>query len=341
VKVRNLSIPQRDFILNMAGVVTTILFFISGVGSYRIFIVYTIEEILKGSKLIQKTVLLGALAYILSAYWDIKSGPIIFPSTGRYFSAVFFAFVVVRLMIQKSFKRLISDITQNQYFETCPACHYHNSYLVGSCSNCDYKKGDVLPASPSTLSAYVKGDKISSTLINLLSLGQGEEVLFHKSLDVFTNKFINGKRMVRKDLVITSANVIILDYKCIPLGRPTGWTTRDIIPLSEVTAIQATMKDLYMSRRPFLVIKTSQKHVYEIGLSTVGKYVADIKHVIDTLNKNNPQIELGMNIALPYSNEQKSSTSTWQMLVLIIILMITVFYALWQSFPHLADWGLK
>ncbi len=341
MKVRNLTIPQRDYILSMAGVVTAILFFISGIGSYRIFIVFAIEQSLKGSKFLQKTVVIGVLAYVLSAYLDFMNGPIIFPSTKNYFIIVFLAFIVVRLLIQKSFKRLISDITRNQYFETCPSCHYHNSYLVGSCSNCDYKKGDALPASPAKISPHVKGDKIPPALLNLLSLGEGEEVLFYKTLNMFTNKFINGKRIIRKALVITSANLIFLDYNCFSLRKPNGWTTRDIIPLSDVIAIQGKMKDLYMSERSFLIIRTMRNDIYEIGLSTFGKYITEIKQVIAIVNTLNPQLELATNFSEPSLREQQSSTSTWQMLVLIIILMMTVFYALWQSFPHLTDWGLK
>jgi hypothetical protein len=336
VKVRNLSIPQRDFILNMAGVLTAILFFISGVGSYRIFIVYAIEETLKGSKIIHRTVIFGVLAYIFSAYWDFKSGPIIFPSTKNYFPLVFFAFVIVRLLIQKSFKRLISDITQNQYFETCPSCHYHNSYLVGSCANCDYKKGDRLP-SPAKISINAKGDIIPATLTNLLTLGEGEEILFHKTLTVFTNKFKNGKRIIRKHLVITSRNLIILDYNTFQMGTPKGWTARDLIPLSEIVAVEGKLKKFYMNWRPFLIIR-SNNDVYEIALSTFAKYVAHIDDLSTIIKTLNPQVVTANSLI---GNDAVYSSRDKRLLLLLPFLLILLGMAIWRLIQYMQIHGFN
>lgn len=321
----------------MSGVVTAILFFISGVGSYRIFIVYAIEETLKGSKLLQNIVIVGVLAYIFSAFWDFKSGPIIFPSTKNYFPVVFFAFIVVRLLIQKSFKRLISDITQNQYFETCPSCHYHNSYLVGSCSNCDYKKGDKL-ASPARISPNVKGDTMPAELTELLRLGENEEILFHKALTLFTNKFKNGKRIIRKHLFITSSNLIMLDYSSFQIGTPKGWSAREIIPLSEIVSVEGKLKKFYMAWRPFLIIRFKNNDVYEIALSTFAKYVDSINELASIIQGSNPQVVTANSLI---ANDAVYSERDKRLLFLLPFLLMLLGIAIWRLIQYMQTHGFN
>jgi len=87
-------------------------------------------------------------------------------------------------------------------------------------SNYDYKKKDqLLPSSPK-MSLCLKGDKISPALIRLLYLGENEEILFYKSLNL--RKFKNGKNIFRKLLVITPVNLILASYKSfyIPMPNP-------------------------------------------------------------------------------------------------------------------------
>ena len=87
-------------------------------------------------------------------------------------------------------------------------------------SNYDYKKKDqLLPSSPK-MSPCLKGDKISPALIRLLYLGENEEILFYKSLNL--RKFKNGKNIFRKLLVITPVNLILASYKSfyIPMPNP-------------------------------------------------------------------------------------------------------------------------
>lgn len=154
MKFKHISIQQRDFVLNMSGVVTAILFFISGVGSYRVFIVHAIECFLNGTRLRRRIATVGALAYLLALYLDFNDGPIIFPYTKNYFIIVLILFIVVNIIVHSIFKRMIIHITNYQYFTKCPSCSYKNYYLVGSCANCNYKKGD--PLAPLPLKADMK-----------------------------------------------------------------------------------------------------------------------------------------------------------------------------------------
>lgn len=345
MKVRNLSIQQRDFILNMSDVVTAVLFIITGIGSYRILIVFAIERSLS-TRLQQKTVLIGVLAYIFSAYFDFMNGPIIFPDTKNYFIIVFLAFIAVRLLIQKSFKRMISDLTQNQYFETCPSCHYHNSYLVGSCSNCDYKKGDNLPASTSKISDELKGDKIPPRLTNLLVFNEDEKIIFHKNLNSFTGKLKNGETILRKHLLITSKSIVMLNYTWSLFQIPKCWTDRDIIPLSDVIAVEGKMKQGFAAERPSLKIRTIQNDSYEIVFSGYGDYISEINDIAAIIKSVNPQVETAIILTQkPWSpgfrliplntlliNDTTDTDRNKRMLILLPLILILLGLVLWQVF---------
>lgn len=142
----------------------------------------------------------------------------------------------------------------------------------------------------------LKGDKIPPGLLNLLSIGEGEEILFHKKMSLFTQQLKNGERIARKHFVITTKNMIILDYYSFHIRMPKSWRERDVIPLSDIIAVEGKMKEFYMASRPFLVIRTIHNDVYEIVLSTYGKYIAEIKEIAAIVKKGNPKVEIIMNL---------------------------------------------
>jgi hypothetical protein len=231
-------------------------------------------------------------AYVASFYLDVTDGPMFSHATKSYFFVVLPTFVLVDYFLNSLFKKLISNITHDQYFVECPACHFNNVRLVDACANCSYKKDNPLTPSAAKISAFLKGDKITPGLLNLLTLGEGEEILFHKKLTLNTAKFKNGARQARKHLVITTANLIILDYFSFHIRIPKSWRERDVVPLSEITAVEGKMKIFYNGMRPFLMIRTTHNDVYEIILSTFGKYIAEIKEIATIIKNANPQVEI-------------------------------------------------
>lgn len=208
--------------------------------------------------------------------------------------------LVADKLIRNCSKKMISNITSGQYFVECPSCHYDNKDLVQKCINCSYQKNNRLTISTAKVSPTLKGDRIPPGLLNLLSIGENEEILFHKKLTSFTQKLKNGERVARKHFVITTANLIILDYYSYHIRMPKSWRERDIIPLSDITAVEGKMKEFYMAMRPFLIIRTINNDVYEIILPTFfGKYVAEIKEIAAIIKKANPKVEVIMNLTGP------------------------------------------
>jgi hypothetical protein len=193
VKLKQISNQQRDFILNISGFVTVSLFFISGIGSYRFFLVYAIYSLLKALKVEQKIMFVFLPAYVASFYLDVTDGPMFSHATKSYFFVVLPTFVLVDYFLNSLFKKLISNMTQDQYFVECPSCHFNNIELVEACANCSYRKGNHLGPSTDHISSLVKGDKIPDGLIPLLSLGIAEEIIFHKKLTLFSQQLKNAE----------------------------------------------------------------------------------------------------------------------------------------------------
>ncbi len=281
---------QRNFFLDMSGFVTACLLFATVFGSYRIFIVYAIHSLIRALKIEKKYIAFFLPAYIVTFYLDITSGPILITSRPYFLVIFLIAFVFADPLVQILFQKITSIVTENQFFNECPSCHFNNIQLVNTCSNCAYKKGDPLGPSIKHISVSAKGDKISNGLIPLLNLAIDEELLFHKKL-TSSQKLKNGERVARKHFVITTSNVIILDYYIFHIRFPKSWRERDVIPLLEINVVEGKMKDFMKSTRPFLTIKTSSD-IYEIVFSTSEDYMAQITEIASILKKANSQVEL-------------------------------------------------
>lgn len=262
--------------------------------------VYAIYSLIKALSAIikveQKIYLIFFPAFVVSLFLDVTRGPIFPLFEKNYLLLALLVMIVTDDLVRKYFKKMISNITEGQVFVVCPSCNYYNKDLVENCINCSYKKGDQLTKSATKISPSLKGDKISPGLLNLLSIGEGEKILFHKKLNLFTQQLKNGERVARKHLVITTANLIILDYYSFHVRMPKSWRERDIVPLSDIIAVEGKMKEFYMVSRPFLIIKTIHDNVNEIILSTYGKYVSEINEIAAIIKKANPKVEIVMNL---------------------------------------------
>jgi len=142
-----------------------------------------------------------------------------------------------------------------------------------------------------------KGDKVTPGLLNLLRLGENEEILFHKKLTLSYQQLKNGERTVRKHLVVTTANVILLDYYFFHIHFPKNWREKDIVPLSRIIAVEGKMKMFMKDICPFLIIKTVSNDVYEIVFSTLGNYIADIKIIASIIKNSNANAEISIELS--------------------------------------------
>jgi len=331
----------------MSGFITASLLFSSGICRYRFVLVYALYSLLKAFSSVisvEKGIYLYfAPAYLISFYLDATSGPIYPLYSKNNLIIAFLATVIADDMIRKSFYKFISYITAGQCFVVCPSCKYRNKEVVEKCQNCSYKKGNPLPTSVTKISPVLKGDKIPPGLLELLSIGENAEVLFHKRLTSFTQKLKNGIRQARKHFVITTANLIILDYYSFHIRMPNSWRERDIIPLSEIVAIEGIMKKFYMTVRPFLIIRTIQGDVYEIVFSTFENYNDQITDIVNIIKKVNPIVNVILNMKSDkrafFSQfalvEGMDSKKMQRLLKLLVLLLILLAFALWRLLLHI------
>jgi hypothetical protein len=304
VKFEQIASQYRNFIINITGLLTVSLIFSSGIGRYRVVLVYAVYYLLKALSALlkdeQRIFLLFFPATVIALFFDVTKGPIFPLFAKNYLVIALPVMMVVDTFVVNSVKKMISNITEGQFFIVCPSCNYGYKDLVEKCLNCSYKKGNQQTMSAAKIAPSVKGDKMSPWLLNLLSIGVGEKILFHKKLNLFTQQLKNGERVARKHFVITTANVIILDYYSFHIRMPKSWRERDVILLSDIVAVEGKMKQFYMTMRPFLIIRTINNDVYEIILSTFfGKYVAEIKEIAALIKEANPQVEIVMNLSQP------------------------------------------
>lgn len=205
-------------------------------------------------------------------------------------------------------------------------------------SNCNYNKGDQRTSSP-IISPCLKGDKLSPKSARLLYLGEEAEILLYKSLKL--RKFKNGIKIFRKHLVITSSNLILASYKRLNFLIPKRWIERDIIPLSDIAAIEGKIKYsfMYTGQRPFLIIRSSQNDFYEIELSPFEQNIHEINEIADIINRFNPQVVLTLNNL--NGNDPIYSERDRRLLCLVPFLMFLLGLALWRLFQYVSIHGLN
>ncbi len=207
-----------------------------------------------------------------------------------------FCLVIDGVRLTESTHVLRKKLTNGHYFIECPSCHFHNIHLVEICVNCSYKEGDPMTFSTSHISSNLKGDSTPSGLIPLLSLAIGEEIIFHKKLTLSSQQLKNGERIVRKHFVITTNNLITVDYEFFHIHLPQSWRERDVIPLSKITAVEGKMKEFMKDICPFLIIKTITNDIYEIVFSTFDDYIPQIKEISEIIKKINPQVKVEVDL---------------------------------------------
>ena len=331
----------------MSGFITASLLFSSGICRYRFVLVYALYSFLKALSSVisvEKGIyLLFAPAYLISFYFDATSGPIYPLYSKNNLIIALLATVIADDMIRKSFYKFISYTTAGQCFVVCPSCNYRNKEVVEKCQNCSYKKGNPLSISITKISPVLKGDKIPTGLLNLINIGENAEVLFHKRLTSFTQKLKNGLRQARKHFVITTENLIILDYYSFHIRMPNSWRERDIIPLSEIVAVEGLIKKFYMTMRPCLIIRTIHGDVFEIVFSTFENYDEQITDIANIIKKANPLV----NVILNMKSDKRALFSQFtlvegidskkirRLMKLLLLLLILLALALWRLFRHI------
>ena len=325
---------------------TDSLIFASGIGRYRVVVVFAVYYALKALYALlkneQKIILLLVPATVIALYFDIAKGPIFPLFAKNYLLIALPVMLTVDNLAVNFVKKMICNISEGQFFVACPACKCFHKDLVEKCQNCFYKKGNQLTVAAAKISPMIRGDRIPPGLLKLLNLGTSEEILLHKKLTRNFAKFKNGVRQARKHFVITTENLIILDYYSFHIRIPNSWREKDIIALSDIISIEGTMKKYYMAMRPFLIIRTVHGDVFEIVFSTFENYSDQIKDISDIIKKANSHVNVILNlkpkrtiISQFAAVEGLDIKKMRRLLLLVALLLILLAIVLWRFFQSI------
>lgn len=164
-----------------------------------------------------------------------------------------------------------------------------------------------------------------------MEVRDNEEILFHKKLDIFTRKLKNGNSILIDCLDITSKSMILIES--------ISGARRDVIPLSDIAAIEGKIKYSFMSKakHPFLVIRSTKNDVYEIALSTFEQNIPEINEIAVIIKRSNPQVKITLNDLI--GNDPVYSARDKRLLLLLPFLMALLVLAIWRLFQHVLIHG--
>ncbi len=285
----------NNFLIEITGFISASLIFSSGIGRYRVCIAYAVYSVIKAIgtiKFIGKTpdiFLLPAIA--IAVYFDLTKGPVLPLFTNNYLLFALAVLIIVDLLTRKLMKRMISTISNGELFVACPSCSFDNKELVETCNNCNYDTSKGFGRFYTNISSRFIGNEIPSKLFRLLNIGENEEVVYHKKLTSNLVFLKNNERELRKHLIITTENVIFIDYEGISFGIPKSYRAKDIISLDKIEFIKCEMKNIFMANSPFLEIVTINKDCYGITFSYFGNYKEEMGDIVKLITNSNPQVK--------------------------------------------------
>lgn len=301
IKIKDLFIQKNILISEISGFIAVSLIFFSGVGRYRVILIYALYCLIKAmskSISIERILSLFFLPIIIMAlYLDINNGPIfpIFNSNSLLIALI--VMIISEISIRNLVANIISNIVNYELFMICPLCNFNNNLLVKSCKNCNYNSRKQIEKNVSKLSTFFKGDKIPSWIICSLNLDENEVIVFHKKL--YRNIVVckNDERIIRKNMIITKVKIILLDYQRFIFFNNTGYREIDIIPIETIKIIKCQMKYIYMSKRPCFEIVTISGDVFLISLSSFTNYKQEIENIVSAIKNTNKIIETVIDIS--------------------------------------------
>lgn len=284
---------------------TTLLFFICGLGRFRTIVFLSAFFCLKGvfsfRRIDDRILTMSFVPLIVIFAWnDVMKGQI-FPVFSRinplFFIAVFFIFIYIDALVTRRLRKEVTLLSGRHFFSVCPRCQYDNSALVETCMNCHYQQGapsSVAVASPLLLSLpardilvereYYKeralGDDLPSKALLFTELDGDEFVLIVFRWHHGNSFFVNDSRELLKYAILSTKKITLLHY----LSSSEGWRFRQIIPYTQIIGLSAHRKPHGLAEMLALSISTVENK-YEMMFHPTEKNLNKIIDVVACIEK--------------------------------------------------------
>ena len=144
--------------------------------------------------------------------------------------------------------------------------------------------------------------KVPAKVLRMLQLSQNEIIQFHIKIS-FLPIFVNDVRKARTNFIITTQNIMLVDYYRFPIRAYNSFREQDVIPLSTVTHVMAKMKKYTLAQEPLISFATSTNNKYEMVFYRRKKCLKIYHEIVNIIKKENPKVEC--KIAMPDPDSYK------------------------------------
>lgn len=194
--------------------------------------------------------------------------------------------IFVDASIRKKLPKVIIANTKSGLFLTCQKCKYLHSVLVSECNKCEATDPN---------NAAIRDEAIMLGQIFDASNRNGKTDSVNILYQIFLPKtmpvYVNGIRVLRNYLFLTNKCVAIVKI----MGKD-GWSSGEVILYEDITTITGDMNKLYISKSPFLTIKTKSGDVFQVVFSSFDDYKRQIMYIQELAKKINPGIIIEINL---------------------------------------------
>jgi len=137
---------------------------------------------------------------------------------------------------------------------------------------------------------------IPADVLDLMALEIEEEILFCKKSSLTSIVHIDGKREVRKWFVVTSKNVILIDYFSYRFGNKKTLRVLDKIGIANIKTIKFCMKKIHFEKRAFLELSAENGRMFELSFHNLEDYTSQIDDIVRIFRAKNPDTNVVIDI---------------------------------------------
>jgi hypothetical protein len=159
-------------ITELSGFISACLVFLSGIGRYRVLVVYAVYSVFKallvstGVGNSPEIILFPAI--VVAIYFDLANGPI-FPIFSKNSLLIALpVLIMVDLLIRLLINKMVIKGSEGKLFVACPYCKFDNKELVHVCINCNYDVNKSFTGTLHKISSDFRGDKIKPEVLAFL-----------------------------------------------------------------------------------------------------------------------------------------------------------------------------
>lgn len=153
-----------------------------------------------------------------------------------------------------------------------------------------------------------------------------EDVVYYNRLPGTTAFYKDGKRIIRKCIIVTKSYLIFLDYQKKFFFMPMFCRDVNIIRISHITMVLCTRKLIFGANKPYIEIATTHDEIYGFSPTATNRCTGELKSLVDTIKNLNICVEIIDDLPDIKNQESKSIAPKKYVFYGVLLFLLSALY---------------